>query len=192
MVNQIEIYEKTDRLPIMQEAQDFFKWSQELAKCPFYAKLGAGGVIAILLTARELGLPPMASLNGGMYHIDGKVSLSAQMMNTLVLKAGHTVDIVKLDEEGCELKFHRRDRKEPTFYSYSTKDAAKAGYLGKNNWKAHLKDMLFCRALSGGARKICPDAIGNCYIHRELNYGDVTINHQFSAHPQQVEENDQQ
>lgn len=162
-------YYQTDRLPILQEAQEIFKWSHELAKCPFYQKLGSGGIIAILLTARELGLPPMACLNGGLYHIDGKVSISAQMMNTLLLKAGHRADIHILNEKKCVLHFKRADRKEIVEYTYTIEDAQKAGYLNKNNYKAHLKDMLFCRCLSGGARKICPDAIGNAYVHGELS-----------------------
>lgn len=164
----ITTYGKTDRLPILQEAQEIFKWSHELAKCPFYQKLGTSGIIAILLTSRELGLPPMACLNGGLYHIDGKVSISAQMMNTLLLKAGHRADIHILNEKKCVLHFKRADRKEIVEYTYTIEDAQKAGYLNKNNYKAHLKDMLFCRCLSGGARKICPDAIGNAYVHGEL------------------------
>ena len=86
----------TQMLPKNLEAEEIFKWGHELGKCPFYQKLGPGGVIAVVLTARELGLPPMACLNGGLHNIEGKVSISAQMMNAMIIRSGHSAKLIEL------------------------------------------------------------------------------------------------
>lgn len=163
----------TQMLPKNLEAEEIFKWGHELGKCPFYQKLGPGGVIAVVLTARELGLPPMACLNGGLHNIEGKVSISAQMMNAMIIRSGHSAKLIELTQQRCVIRFKRREDKEHIDYAYTVEEAQKAGYLGKKNWQTHLRDMLFCRCLSGGARKFMPDVIGNVYIHGEL--GDETM-----------------
>lgn len=172
----------TQMLPKNLEAEEIFKWGHELGKCPFYQKLGPGGVIAVVLTARELGLPPMACLNGGLHNIDGKVSISAQMMNAMIIRAGHSAKLIELTPQRCVIRFKRREEKEHIDYAYTVEEAHKAGYLSKKNWQTHLRDMLFCRCLSGGARKFMPDVIGNVYIHGEL--GDETM----PLVPQEVQE----
>lgn len=155
----------------MNEISQFMELSGVLATCPYYQKLGKGGILAIILTAKEMGLPPMACLNGGMYTFSGAVSLSAQLMNMMIVNAGHMVDILKLDNKECTLKFTRKDRpKDKNSFTYSfTIDMAKdANLTGKTNWKTNPRDMLFNRCLSGGARKFMPDAIMNAYAIGEL------------------------
>ena len=163
--------------PQGKELQEFVETAKILATCPYYQKLGAGGVLAIWLTARELNLPPMACLNGGMYTFSGLVSLSAQLMNMMIVNAGHYVKVIELTEALCLLEFVRTDRKDDTTMRYedNIEMAKSAGYLGKPNWKQHPRDMLFARALSGGARKFMPDAIMNCYAIGELGKEDGEI-----------------
>jgi hypothetical protein len=183
----------TQMLPKNLEAEEIFKWGHELGKCPFYQKLGPGGVIAVVLTARELGLPPMACLNGGLHNIEGKVSISAQMMNAMIIRSGHSAKLIELTQQRCVIRFKRREDKEHIDYAYTVEEAQKAGYLGKKNWQTHLRDMLFCRCLSGGARKFMPDVIGNVYIHGEL--GDETmpvVPQEVQDHPEIIQAASQQ
>lgn len=157
--------------PSLQEMDQLLKFCDVLSKAQFYQKLGAGGVLAIFLTSRELGVPFMTALNGGMYNIEGKVVLSAQLMNMMIIQAGHFTTILNLDEKECRIQFCRSDRKgaESKFeYSYTIDQAKSAGYLNKDNWKKHPKDMLFARCLSGGAKKFMPDVIMNAYVAGEL------------------------
>ncbi len=164
-------------IPIGQEMDQIISVCKVLATCPYYQKLGSGGVLAIYLTAREMNLPLMMCLNGGMYTFSGLVSLSAQLMNMLIVNAGHRADVLQLDEKICRIKFWRSDRPKDncTFeYEYTIEMAAKAGYLGKDNWKKAPKDMLFSRCLSGGSRKFMPDAIMNAYTIGELGEEDGT------------------
>lgn len=168
-MNDVAVYGRVDRLPVNNEADSYFTWAKELANCPHYKRLGTGGILAILLNARELELPPMACLNGGLYQIDGRVSLSGQMINLLLLRRGHKADIKKLTDKECIIEFTRCGSTTSVEYKYTWDDVVKAGMQNKDNYKKNPRDMLFNRCLSGGARKICPDAlVGPLYCHGEL------------------------
>jgi hypothetical protein len=150
-----------------------------LATCPYYQKLGPGGVLAIWLTAREMGLPPMMCLNGGMYTFSGAVSLSSQLMNMMIINAGHEVDIIECSDTACEIRITRGDRKhkkdyKPFTYRYTIEHARIAGLVNKNNWKTNPRDMLFNRCLSGASRKHTPEATMGAYAIGELD-GDGEI-----------------
>lgn len=164
--------QKINTMPSIQEMNQITEMCRVLATSPYYRNMGAGGVLSIWLTAREMGLPPMMCLNGGMYTFSGAVSLSAGLMNYLITSAGHRVEIVELSEEKCTLRFIRGDREagagDSMTYTFSKEDAAKAGYLTKKNWREHPRDMMFNRCLSGGARKYMPDAIMGAYIEGEI------------------------
>jgi hypothetical protein len=164
--------QKTFNAPSVQELDQLIRFCEVLAKAPFYAKMGAAGVLAIYLTAKEMNLPLMTCLNGGLYTFDGKVTMSSQLMNMMIINAGHQANVIKLDETICEIEFIRSDRRGEgarSRYSFSIEQAQKAGYLSKDVWRKHSRDMLFSRALSGGARKIMPDVIMNAYVFGELD-----------------------
>jgi hypothetical protein len=159
-------------MPIGQELNQITDVCRSLGTCKFYQGIGIGGVLAVWLTARELGLPPMMCLNGGLYTFDGKVTMSAQLMNMMIVNAGHRADVLQLTDKICKIRFVRRDRQKghgDTFeYDFTIDMASKAGYLSKTNWKTSPRDMLYSRCLSGGARKFMPDVIMNCYAFGEI------------------------
>jgi hypothetical protein len=167
--NQIE---KSKALyPEGKELEQLVQTTKVLSTCPYYQKLGPGGVLAIWLTAREMNLPPMMCLNGGMYTFSGQVTLSSQLIHQMIINAGHRADILRLDETQCTLRFIRGDRAKGSNsfeWSYSVKDAEKAGLLNKKNWQTNLKDMLFNRCLSAGGRKFMPDALMGAYAIGEM------------------------
>lgn len=150
------------------EVGQLLEISKILGQCDFYKKIGPGGVLTIWMTAREFGLPPMMCLNGGLYTFDGKVSLSAQLMHMMLLNAHVDVKKIELTDKACELHFKRPGQDEVFKYRFTIEDAIKAGYMNKDNWKKHTRDMLFNRCLSGGARKHCPDALMGAYIYGEI------------------------
>jgi len=181
-------------LPQGQELAQLMDLCRTLGTCPYYIKMGAGGVLAVALTARELRLPLMMCLNGGMYTFDGKVSLSAQLMNMMIVNAGHRADVLRLDDQGCKIRFWRCDRKSghgDTFeYEYTLEMAQKAGLLGKNNWKTNPRDMCYSRALSGGGRKFMPDSLMNCYAFGEIVDANFSDDHLVNVMPEVVVEGD--
>lgn len=183
--------------PVMPSASELMQLSQvcsTLAETPFYRKLGGGGVLAIWLTATELGIPPMMALNGGLWTFDGKVTMSTQCMNYMIVNKGHRADVVNLNDEGCTIKFIRSDRPEGDnefIYTYTLRDAQKSGLLGKDNWKKNPRDMCFNRCLSGGARKFMPDVLMQAYTYEEMCDSDETFEVAYKTKDQdwdQVEE----
>jgi hypothetical protein len=163
-------------MPSGKEMAEFVETAKMLAMCPYYQKLGPHGILAIWLTAREMNLPPMMCLNGGMYTFSGLVTLSGGMMNMMLVNAGHRVNVLHLDTSRCRIQFWRCDRPagQNTFeYEYTIDDARNAGLTNKDNWKKNTRDMLFNRCLSGGARKFMPDAIMGAYALGEVPGDDA-------------------
>jgi hypothetical protein len=163
-------------MPSGKEMMEFVETAKMLAMCPYYQKLGPHGILAIWLTAREMNLPPMMCLNGGMYTFSGLVTLSGGMMNMMIVNAGHRINVLHLDTTRCRIQFWRCDRPagQNVFeYEYSIEDAKGAGLAGKDNWKKNTRDMLFNRCLSGGARKFMPDSIMGAYAVGEIPGDDA-------------------
>ena len=159
-------------MPSQSEMAQLIDFCKVMASAPFYQKLGPGGVMAIYLTAKEFNVPFMASLNGGMHTFDGKVTFSAQLINAMIINAGHTADILHLDDQKCVIHFKRGDRHDSEYkgftYEYTIKQAERAGYLTKANWKNNPKDMLFSRCLTGGGRKHVPEVFVGVLVAGEL------------------------
>lgn len=156
-------------IPSHQEMKEITEVCKILAQSPFYQKIGPGGVLAIWLTARELNLPVMHCLNGGLYTFDGKVTMSAQLMNMMIVNAGNKITIKHLDDKYCKIDFIRKDRPKDIFtFEYSIEMASKAGLLSKDSWKKNARDMLFARTISGGAKKYFPDILGTIYGAGEI------------------------
>lgn len=170
--------------PTLEETNHLMHFCNALAQSPFYQKLGAAGVLAIYMNAREMNLPVMFCMNGGMHNVEGKVVLSAQLMNLMLINAGWKIEFLEMNNTVCNLKFIFPNGKRFETFKYTIEDARKAGYFGvpgpngtwakkpKDNWIYHTLDMLFSRAMSSGARKFAPNVLYNCYGVGELDGDD--------------------
>lgn len=185
-VNQVAIQGRPilPMMPTMDEMRDIVAITRALADTPFYGKLGPGGVLAIWLTARELRLPPMMCLNGGLHNIEGKVQMSAQLMNMMILNAGHEVEVVYSTNKGCKLRFIRNftNGKKPKIdeFEYNETDAREAQVFGvkhangtfdpkpKTNWIKFPRSMYYSRAMSGGGKMFMSDVLMNVYAMGEI------------------------
>lgn len=145
---------------------------------------GAGNVgdpgKAFLLaeTGDMLGIHPMAAVTG-VHIIEGKPSLSANLMTGLVRKAGHKLRVwVDGDLKAGTLAAHaeliRSDDPDFTFkVTWSLDDAKAAGlYPGKpsSNWQKYTRAMLKSRVTSEIVREGASDVLmgGNIYTPEEL------------------------
>jgi hypothetical protein len=129
---------------------------------------GYAGIFSIAMYAKELGLPVMQCLFGGMHNIQGKIEVAPIMMNNMIRRAGHKILILKSDNTTCILKGVRKDTGEEYECSYTMADAASAGLSGKKNYKDYASDMLFARCLSRLARRLFADVIGSAYVEGEI------------------------
>lgn len=132
----------------------------------------AQAAAAIMLTGRELGIPPMQAFRS-VYVVKGKPTLSAQLMGALILRAGHTYKVIESSNTRCEIEFRRRDG--TTYrHEFTSEDAKRAGLTGQT-WSAYPKAMLFSRCMSAGARVAMPDVLAGMYTPEELADPDTVV-----------------
>jgi hypothetical protein len=154
---------------ILVDIQSTQKMCNALMNTPHYKKLGAEGIFAIVQKARTLNVNPLDALNGGLYCVNGKVEMSAQMMIQLIRQSGHSVTKDKRsDDTICILHGKRKDNGDTWTESFSIQDAKRAG-IYKNVWEKFPRNMLFARALSNLARQLFADIIKGCYVEGEIS-----------------------
>lgn len=129
----------------------------------------------VILTGRELGLRMMASTRS-VYVVNGKPSLSAQMMLSLAYGTKELEDI-EITEEGqgesakCTVAVKRKGKKSYS-YSFSVEMAKKMGKY-QNEWLKQPENMAKQRAISGNLRVTFPDAILGMYTPEEIQSVEV-------------------
>lgn len=116
-------------------------------------------VAACILTGREIGIGPMESL-AKIHMVDGRPSMSSELMRSLVLRAGHAIEFTQLTDQLCTIRGKRAGSESWTELSWSMKDAQRIGVANKDVWKKYPRNMLSARATSELCRLIFPDALG--------------------------------
>jgi hypothetical protein len=116
----------------------------------------AAAVIA--LKGQEMGLPMMQSFEQ-IHVIQGRPSMATELMLALAYERvpGFVMEIVESTEKSCRVKMGRNNRFQPIEFAYSTDDAARAGLIGKDNWKKDPRGMCRWRAIGAGLKVVCPD-----------------------------------
>ena len=139
-------------------------------------------VLSTMLLGRELGMPAMAALCS-VHVIEGKHSLSADMMVALVLKSGMAeyFQLVESTENECTFETKRKGNPHPQKLTYTILQAKQAGLLqptrsGKpSTWMKMPKQMLRARAKSELARLEYPDLLAGLYTPEELRDAKVEV-----------------
>lgn len=158
-------------IPSEHEMMVFHTMAEQAVSSKMYKGIGEKpGVMMIMLAARELAIPPMQALNGGLNIINGKVEISARMMNAMIRRAGHQIIVHACTDMECILIGKRCDTGESQKASYSVADAQRAGLVKQGGgWTKFPKDMCFARALSRLARQLFSDVIGMGYVEGEIS-----------------------
>ena len=168
-----EVLEKRSLVPAQSELTTMQTVARNAAASGLYTGVGSEQkILMILLAARELGIPPMQALNGGIYNIQGKIEISARLMNSMIRRAGHSIVIKQCDSKACVMEGRRADNGDTFTSQFSMEDATKAGLAGRDNWKKFTEDMLYSRCMSRLARRLFPDVIGTAYVEGEIK-GEV-------------------
>lgn len=161
-------------IPTFEELGIYQAMATTATKSKMFSKIGEeSGLLSLMLMARELGLPPMQSIMGGLNIIQGKVEISPRMMNTMIRKAGHKLEIIDSSDQICKIKGIRHDTKEEYVSSFSLDDARKAGLVKSGGaWEKYASDMLFARCISRLARRLFADVISTAYVEGEIDRED--------------------
>ena len=155
---------------------DAVRLAQRLHDSRMFSAYGTPqAVLSTLLLGRELGLPAMAALRG-VHVIEGKHSLSADLMVALVLRSGMAeyFRLVETTDLVCTYETRRKGTNNPQQLSYTIEQAEQAGLLyvrpGKQpgNWHKMPRQMLRARCKSELARLEYPDLLAGLYTPEEL------------------------
>lgn len=149
---------------------DLFKLADMLSKAsdmvPRAFKGNPHAICAAILTGQELGIRAMESLRS-IYIVDGKPTVSAELMLSLVRRGGVKHKWLKSDNSVAHVRLERDG--ESFELEFTIRDAQNAGLAGKDNWKKYPATMLRARAISAAIRAFCPDAMGaNVYTPEEM------------------------
>jgi hypothetical protein len=125
----------------------------------------------VLWNAKELGMTSMDGLNH-LHVVHGRIGQSAQLMQRRCLAHAdcEQFDVAEADSKHAVVEYKRKGHPQRRV-EFTIEQAKAAGLLGKadsawNNWT---EDMLVARAISRGARRGFPDALGPiAYLPDEL------------------------
>lgn len=165
-----QIVQRSSLLPTDHEMAVIETMAKQASESKLYRDVGAEAQIAMkMLAARELNIPPLQAMNGGIHMIQGKIEISARMMNAMIRKAGHSIQVKELNDDHCILIGTRKDNGDTLECKFTFEEAKNAGLVkAGGNWVKYRQDMLFARALSRLARQLFADIIGIGYVEGEI------------------------
>jgi hypothetical protein len=157
-------------IPTKEEFDIIQMMSKTAAESKHFEKMGGfAGIFSIALYAREIGISPMTALHGGLISVMGKVTMSAEMMNSLIRQRGHKLEIIESNDKICRIKGTRKDTGETYSASFSIEDARRAGLIKNGGgYDKHADDMLFARCISKLKRRLFPDVACKAYVEGEI------------------------
>lgn len=175
MENPRELMVRTSHIPDGAEMQVLKAIAANAVASKLYPSVGPeNAILMILLTARELGIPPMQALNGGIWNIKGRIEISSRQMCSMIRHAGHSIQ-ADCNDQRCIVKGTRSDNGDTCTTQFTVEDAKKAGLLGSTSWQKYTEDMLYSRAISRLARRLFPDVIGSAYVEGEIRDAQMEV-----------------
>ena len=160
-----ELIPTTDELKVLETICTYAvdsKYFQSLGGFP--------GVMCIAMYAKEIGVSPMTAIMGGFSNVQGKITMSAELMHSLLRSAGVRLKIVHSDSNKCEIHGKRSDTGDEYFSVYTIEDAKKANLVKSGgSWEKNPSDMLFARCISRLRRRLAPDVATKAYVDGELD-----------------------
>lgn len=125
-------------------------------------------VMAVIQYGRELGYLPMTALQN-ISLINGKPTLSANLVGALLKKAGYKYYVTEYSDEKVKICFIEPGSDKEQCFEYTMEEAKKAENASKANYKKYSKEMLYARCLSRGGRIVAPEVLAGVYASEEFN-----------------------
>lgn len=120
----------------------------------------ADAVLAVMMSGFELGVGPMQALQA-IDMIQGRPSISPELMRALVMQAGHEIILEQADDHAT-IRCHRRTWPVDQWSEFTWTmevDAKRAGLTNKDNWKQYPRAMLSARVTGEACRAVFSDVI---------------------------------
>ncbi len=143
-------------------------------------------VLACVARGRSMGIPDMVALNG-ISIINGKATLSAELMVAIVREHGHSIT-GEVTTTSAKVRGRRRDNGDAMTAEFSMAMAKEAGLLEltkdgkKTPWHRFPDDMMWARAVSKLCRRLFADCFaGGTYTDEEAS--DLTADEVLDDRP---------
>jgi hypothetical protein len=168
VVTAVERYEGPSRGAFAER----FRYAEALAAAdilPAAYKRKPANVLVAIEYGTDLGVSPLTAMSH-VHVINGKPTVSAELMRAMVHVAGHRFRVIESTSEVATVEVERSDDRDfPTRVSFSMADAERAGLLGSASWQKYPAAMLSARATSAVVRLACPEVVmGVGYVPEEL------------------------
>lgn len=126
-------------------------------------------VATVILKGIELGLPPMAALEG-ISVVQGRTVIGAHLLMGLVKRAygPGAIWVSETTNERCTVSYRTPGVPQVLSYTYTIDDARAAGLADKPTWRQHTAAMLRARAISATTKMAFPEVVGAMYVPGEL------------------------
>lgn len=131
-------------------------------------------IMTVALKGKELKIPMMEACSS-INVIQGKPSVSPQLMLALARRTGELVDLqMESSDKGATVTVTRKGQS-PYKSTFGPKEATDLGLIGKDNYKKQPAVMYQWRALAQNLRVTFPDAISGLYLVEEMTGGEETV-----------------
>lgn len=178
-------------ISVVQQADSFLPSTETLASLKAQAEamvrsgiLPAGiksaeGLVTVMLTGRELGLPPMVSCQG-LYAVKGRVGIMGNIALRLIYERAPQAEIIFAERSAKRsiIKVRRKPEHELQVFEFTIEEAKAARYneaydpeakawKEKPTWKADPASMLTWRNVARIGRLVFPDILGGVSYDRD-------------------------
>lgn len=149
--------------------------------------------LAIMLTGKELGLPPMQSLRG-VHVIKGTPTIKPELMLALCVQRikGFKYQFKDCDANSATFVCSRPELLEPYESTFTMDDAKRAGLTSNQSWSKYPGNMLRWRAVANALHVVAPDVLVGVYTPEEIGAevdaeGEI-VNTESATVPESVED----
>lgn len=151
--------------------------SEQLAKArtalPYRYRENPGDILALMQHATALDIELSVAWDNLIFNPDGVGGMRARMIHALLIRAGHHVQPVHVDDKIVRMTLRRGDGGPGGGAQWTLAEAIKNRLTEKDRsaWIGYAQDMLWARCISRLARRWAPEVILGFYAAEEL--GDI-------------------
>lgn len=139
--------------------RDVGELADYIAQTDFVPKALRGkpaAIAACILTGREMGIGPMASLKS-IHMVQGVPSLSAEYKRARAMAGGHEIVYEETNTSRCVVRGRRKGSDAWHTVTWTIDDAKRAKLAGKDVWQQHPRRLLQARATGELCDLLFPD-----------------------------------
>lgn len=130
-----------------------------------------------VIFAYENNLPISTALNGGLYVVNGRLTVEGNVIAAQIKRhPDYDYAIKDHDNSGCTIEIYKNGELVGSA-RFDEDDAKLAKLLAKDTYKSFPREMYFNKAMSRAFKWFCPEIFSNSvYVHGEIEGDLATLN----------------